>query len=91
MYANLRNWIFTAIPGTCFSDFIYLGIIVFIIAGFFSSRRWGAFVATCIFAVVFKLLDWLVIPGQQLIPMIEQILHMIFLPLVITALYAKRK
>lgn len=90
MYSNFRSLLLNTIPGSCFSDFIYLGMLVFIIAGFFSNKKWGPFVATVIFAVIFKTLDWLVLAGQSSGLILEQFLHMIFLPLVISFLYSRR-
>ncbi len=89
MYANFKNFIFQMIPGYCVSDFVYLGIIVFIIAGFLSSKKWTPFLATVIFAAVFKLLDLLVL-NQNTTILFEQFLHMIVLPFVLTLLYSRK-
>ena len=89
MYANLRNIIFQAIPGYCVSDFIYLGMIIFIIAGFLSSKKWTPFLATVIFASIFKLLDLLVL-NQNTTMLFEQFLHMIVLPFILTLLFSRK-
>lgn len=89
MYANLKNIIFHAIPGCVTSDLIYLGMIVFIIAGFISGKKWTPFVSTVIFAVVIKALDIFIL-HQDVNGVLEQFLHIILLPGIITLLYSKR-
>ena len=85
MYANFKSFLFQMIPGYCVSDLVYLGVIVFIIAGFLSSKKW----TPVIFALVFKLLDLLVL-NQSANILVEQFLHMIVLPFALTILYSKR-
>ncbi|MBR4315497.1 MAG: hypothetical protein IKP65_00805 [Alphaproteobacteria bacterium] len=89
MYANFKSFLFQMIPGYCVSDLVYLGVIVFIIAGFLSSKKWTPFFASVIFALVFKLLDLLVL-NQSANILVEQFLHMIVLPFILTILYSKR-
>ena len=89
MYLNFKNFIFQIIPGYCVSDFVYLGIIVFIIAEFLSSKKWTPFLATVIFAFIFKLLDLLVL-NQNTTILFEQFLHMIVLPFILTLLYSRK-
>ena len=89
MYSNFRALLLNAIPGSCFSDFIYLGMLVFIIAGFFSNKKWGPFITTVIFAFVFKGLDLLFLRQASGL-VIEQFLHIVLLPVVISFLYARR-
>ena len=89
MYATFRSYLFQLIPGYCVSDLIYLGMIVFILAGFLSSRKWTPFLSCLIFAFVFKLLDFLAL-GQTASAIIPQFLHMIALPFILTLLYSKR-
>lgn len=89
MYANIRSALFQLIPGYCVSDLVYLGVIVFIIAGFIATKKWTPFFASLIFAVIFKTLDFLVL-GQSAGVIFEQFLHIIVLPLVLTLLYSRR-
>ncbi len=89
MYLSLKKLLFQIIPGYCVSDLVYLGIVVFIIAGFISSKKWTPFLSTLIFAIIFKLLDLLVL-NQPTNILVEQFLHMIILPLILTLLYSKR-
>ncbi|MCR5506366.1 MAG: hypothetical protein K6F04_00790 [bacterium] len=89
MYANFKSLIFQMIPGYCVSDLVYLGVIVFIIAGFLSSKKWTPFFASFIFALVFKLLDLLVL-NQPTNILVEQFLHMIVLPFILTLLYSRK-
>lgn len=86
MYANVRNLLLNIIPGVGMSDFIYLGIIVFIIAGFFSHRKWDAFISTLVFAVIFKVCDYLFGLGLSA----RIFLNMVILPFIITLFYARR-
>ena len=85
MYAHIRNLLLKAIPGEGMSDIIYLGLIVFIIARFFSSRKWRAFIATVVFAAIFAVCDYLF--GIR--PSAEMLLNFILLPFVITLLYVR--
>ena len=39
MYQNLKSAILNLIPGSGVADNIYLGMIVFVIAGFFANKR----------------------------------------------------
>ena len=48
MYANIRSALFQLIPGYCVSDLVYLGVIVFIIAGFIATKKWTPFFASLI-------------------------------------------
>ncbi len=89
MYSQLKTFIFRMIPGYNVSDLIYLGMIVFIIAGFLSSKKWTPFFSTVIFALIVKLLDLLVL-GQSANVLVEQFLHIIVLPFIITLLYSRR-
>ncbi|MGN0929738.1 MAG: hypothetical protein ACI4N3_03810 [Alphaproteobacteria bacterium] len=89
MYSNFRSLLLNTIPGSCFSDFIYLGMLVFIIADFFSHKKWGAFITTVVFAIIFKACDYILL-NQSSGLVIEQFLHMIFLPLVLSFLYTRR-
>ncbi len=89
MYANIRSALFQLIPGYCVSDLVYLGVIVFIIAGFIATKKWTPFFASLIFAVIFKTLDFLVL-GQSAGVIFEQFLHIIVLPFVLTLLYSRR-
>ena len=89
MYAQFKSFIFQMIPGYCVSDLVYLGMIVFIIAGFLASKKWTPFFATVIFALVFKLLDLLVL-NQSAHVLVEQFLHMIVLPFILTLLYSRK-
>lgn len=89
MYANIRSALFQLIPGYCVSDLVYLGVIVFIIAGFIATKKWTPFFASLIFAVIFKTLDFLVL-GQSAGVVFEQFLHIIVLPFVLTLLYSRR-
>ena len=89
MYANIRIALFQLIPGYCVSDLVYLGVIVFIIAGFIATKKWTPFFASLIFAVIFKTLDFLVL-GQSAGVIFEQFLHIIVLPFVLTLLYSRR-
>ena len=86
MYGNLRNFLLNIIPGAGVANIIYLGIIVFIVAGFFSSRKWDAFISTLIFAVVFAVCDYLFLGHMSS----GIFLNLIALPFVITLLYARR-
>ena len=86
MYGNLRALLLNIIPGSGMSDMIYLGVIVFIIAGFFSSKKWGAFISTLIFAVIFAVCDILFGHGFSA----EAFLNLVILPFAITLLYARR-
>ena len=86
MYANIRNLLLNAIPGVGMSDMIYLGIIVFIIAGFFSHRKWDAFISTIVFSVIFEVCDYLFGFGLSAVAF----LNMLVLPFVITLLYARK-
>ena len=89
MYANIRSALFQLIPGYCVSDLVYLGVIVFIIAGFIATKKWTPFFASLIFAVIFKTLDFLVL-GQSAGVIFEQFLHIIVLPFALTLLYSRR-
>ncbi len=89
MYANIRSALFQLIPGYCVSDLVYLGVIVFIIAGFIATKKWTPFFASLIFAIIFKTLDFLVL-GQSAGVIFEQFLHIIVLPFVLTLLYSRR-
>ena len=89
MYAQLKTFIFRMIPGYNVSDLIYLGMIVFIIAGFLSSKKWTPFFSTVIFALIVKLLDLLVL-GQSANVLVEQFLHIIVLPFILTLLYSRK-
>ena len=86
MYANLRNFLLNIIPGAGMANIVYLGVIVFIIAGFFSSRKWDAFISTLIFAVIFAVCDYLFLRSMSS----GMFLNLIALPFVITLLYARR-
>ena len=89
MYAQFKSFIFQMIPGYCVSDLIYLGMIVFILAGFLASKKWTPFFVTVIFALVFKLLDLLVL-NQSAPVLVEQFLHIIALPFILTLLYSRK-
>jgi hypothetical protein len=78
-----------AMPGSGYSDWIYLGMIVFAIAGLLSNRKWGPFVASVVFAAIIAALDLLV--TTQTAPAAAYVfLHTILLPLAVTLLYSKR-
>lgn len=89
MYSNFRSLLLYYIPGMGISDYIYLGMLIFIIADFFSHRKWGPFIITVIFSIAFKAADYILL-NQASGLVIEQFLHMIFLPLVLSFLYTKR-
>jgi hypothetical protein len=89
MYQNLKSAILNLIPGSGVADNIYLGMIVFVIAGFFANKRWGAFIATVIFTAIYKGID-LVFYNVALSGLLEQAMHMILLPLVVTLLYSRK-
>lgn len=89
MYSQIRSLVFQVIPGYCFSDFIYLGIIVFLITAFFSSKKWVPFIAVLIFAFVLKGFDLLLLRQSSSI-VIEQFLHIILLPLILTVCYIRK-
>ncbi len=89
MYANFKSFLFQIVPGYCVSDLVYLGIIVFIISGFISSKKWTPFLSSLIFAIILKSLDFLVLNQNPNI-LVEQFLHIIILPLLLTVLYSKR-
>ena len=89
MYSNFRSFLFNIIPGYCVSDLIYLGVIVFIIAGFISSKKWTPFLSTVVFALIFKLLDLLVL-NQNANLVLTQFLHIIVLPFILTLLYSRK-
>lgn len=89
-YSILRNAILNVIPGYCVSDYVYLGMIVFIIAGFVSSKKWAPFFATIIFTLIWKILDFIILVQNAQIVII-QFLHMITLPLIVTILYRKKQ
>ncbi|MBD5398286.1 hypothetical protein HDR60_02140 [bacterium] len=89
MYSNFRVLLLNTIPGNCFSDFIYLGMLIFIIADFFSHKKWGPFIITVAFSIAFKACDYVLL-NQSSSLVIEQFLHMIFLPLVLSFLYTRR-
>ncbi len=89
MYNQIRNFILQLIPGYCVSDYIYMGIIIFIISGFLYSKKWTPFLITLIFSLVFKSLDFIIL-NQNASIVIQQFLHIITLPFLITVFYSKR-
>ena len=85
-YINLRALVMDAIPGAGLASFIYLGMIVFIIAGLVTYRRWAPFIATLVFAGIVGLLDnSLLNIGTPAV--LYHGLHMLILPFFITFLY----
>ena len=89
MYASFKSFLFNIVPGYCVSDLVYLGVIVFIISGFLSSKKWTPFLSTVVFGVILKLLDFLVLKQSAGI-VLSQFLHIIVLPFILTILYSRK-
>lgn len=86
MYANLRNAIFSAfnIAGTYVAQYIYLGILVFVIASFITPNRWKQFTGVAITGAVIILLD-ILLAGVSLGASAYHLLHFILIPFLVTA------
>jgi hypothetical protein len=88
-YVNLRNLIMNAIPGAGLANFVYLGMIMFVIVGLITYRKWAPFLLTAIFAAAVGFLDNSLL-HLPVAACVQNAGHMIVLPFVITLLYFKR-
>lgn len=88
MYSNIRSLILNTFPYNV-SQFIYIGMIVFIITGFLSSKKWLPFFTTLIVAFVIGSLDYLILSISSIF-IVKNFINMIALPFIITLFYSKR-
>ena len=88
MYSNIRSLILNTFPYNV-SQLIYIGMIVFIIVGFLSSKRWLPFFSTLIFAFIISSLDYLILNIAPVF-IIKNFINIIVLPFIITLFYSKR-
>jgi hypothetical protein len=86
MYSSLRNGIFSAldITGSYVAQYIYLGLIVFVISSFIVREKWSQFVGTLITGLVIIALD-ILFAGETLGTSVYHLLHFILMPLLVTS------
>ncbi len=87
MYANLREVIFNAmnITGTFVPQYIYLGVLVFIIASFATVDRWKQFFGVLVCGLVLITLD-ILFAGLTLASSAYHLLHFILIPFLVTSI-----
>ena len=88
MYSNIRSVVLNTFPYNV-SQLIYIGMIVFVIVGFLTSKRWLPFFSTLIFAFIIGSLDYLILNISPIF-IIKNFINIITLPFVITLFYSKR-
>ena len=89
LFVQIRNAIVNAIPGGTFAaEFVYIGMIIFMLCAMFMWRKWLPFVVTCVVVAILSLLEFWLAPQHLLI--VNYIPHMLVLPLIITLFYHKR-
>ena len=88
MYSNIRSVILNSFPYNV-SQFIYIGMIIFIVTGFLSSKKWLPFLSTLIFAFVIGSLDYLILNISPIF-IVKNFINMVALPFIITLFYSKR-
>ena len=88
MYSNIRNVILNTFPYNV-SQLIYIGMIIFVITGLLSSKKWMPFLYTLIFAFVIGSLDYLILNLSPVF-VVKNFINTIILPFIITLFYSKR-
>jgi hypothetical protein len=88
MYSEIRGTILKIIPGSGDANYIYIGLIIFIITSFIVRQKWGAFFATVGVCVIIKVMDYFILPQTEYRTLVE-LVHFILAPLLITALLKK--
>jgi hypothetical protein len=90
LYTNLRNLVLNSIPGAGLASFVYLGMLVFVIASLVTYRKWAPFIATLVFAAIMGFLDNAIVElGTPAI--LYHGMHMLMIPFLVTFLYFKRR
>ena len=84
LYAEFKSSLFSIIPGAGMANLIYLGMILWLIALYSSSRK-SAFFILLVVAGVFKGIDYLFL-GHSLTSVLNEYVHMILIPLILTLL-----
>lgn len=88
MYADIRSFILGLIQGPHTSDYIYIGLIVYLISSFIVRKKWGSFVVVLVTAIIIKGMDMLLV-GQSPYYVLLQFIHMILTPLLLTVFLKK--
>ena len=88
MYSTIRSLILNNFPYNV-SQLIYVGMIIFIITGFLSSKKWLPFLTTLVIAFIIGSLDYLILSIAPVF-IVKNFINMIVLPFIITLFYSKR-
>lgn len=88
---SIRDFIFDKIPGEGDIDYLYFGVIIYIIIRFIVKDKWGGFITYLIFAIVFIFTETTADTGLLSLlseggEITSKLAHLIAIPLLVTAL-----